>query len=63
MLASEWRRTGRTQARLTENGQVHAYVRYPDSLPGSLSGIWNMGIATPRARIFGPLVAAVEGGS
>ena len=49
MLASEWRRTGRTQARLTENGQVHAYVRYPDALPGSLSGIWNMGIATPRA--------------
>ena len=22
------------------------YVRYPNSLPGSLSGIWNMGVAT-----------------
>ncbi|MCB5275396.1 hypothetical protein BJG92_02944 [Arthrobacter sp. SO5] len=22
------------------------YIRYPDSRPGSLSGIWNMGVAT-----------------
>lgn len=49
MLASERSRSGRTKARLRENGQIHAYVRYPDALPGSLSGIWNMGIATPHA--------------
>lgn len=36
-----------TRQRLDEQGQFRAYVRYPDSLPGSLSGIWNQGIATP----------------
>ncbi|GLB68755.1 hypothetical protein AHIS1636_31970 [Arthrobacter mangrovi] len=46
--AFESRRSRRTAARLDEHGQVLAYVRYPDSRPGSLSGIWNMGIATPQ---------------
>lgn len=43
------RRTRRVNARLKENGQILAYLRYPDSLPGSLSRIWNMGIATPTS--------------
>jgi hypothetical protein len=52
------RRNRRVKARLEEKGQIRAYLRYPDSLPGSLSGIWNMGIATPgRGRIdFQPAV-------
>jgi hypothetical protein len=40
------RRNRRVKAHLEEKGQIRAYLRYPDSLPGSLSGIWNMGIAT-----------------
>jgi hypothetical protein len=47
LLRFDLRRTRRTEARLEENGQIRAYMRYPDSRPGSLSGIWNMGIATP----------------
>jgi len=37
----------KTRQRLDEQGQFRAYIRYPDSLPGSLSGIWNQGIARP----------------
>lgn len=33
--------------RLDEQGQFRAFIRYPDALPRSLSGIWNQGIATP----------------
>ena len=39
----------KTKQRLDENGQFRAFIRYPDSRPGSLSGIWNQGIATPDA--------------
>ena len=41
------RNSRRTKKRLDEHGQFRAFLRYPDSLPGSLSGIWNQGIATP----------------
>lgn len=37
----------KTKERLDEQGQFRAYIRYPDALPGSLSRIWNQGIATP----------------
>ncbi|WP_455836778.1 hypothetical protein [Pseudarthrobacter siccitolerans] len=37
----------KTKQRLDEQGQFRAYIRYPDALPGSLSGIWKQGIATP----------------
>jgi hypothetical protein len=43
------RRRLKAKARLEEQGQVMAYVRYPDSPPGSLSSTWNQGIATPSA--------------
>jgi hypothetical protein len=43
----ETRRRRKTKARLEEHGQVMAYMRYPDSPAGSLSRIWNQGIATP----------------
>lgn len=49
-LVFELRRTRRVKARLEEKGQIRAFLRYPDALPGSLSGIWNMGIATPGAE-------------
>ncbi len=39
----------KTSARLKEHGQLKAYIRYPESRPGSLSGIWNQGIVTPAA--------------
>lgn len=39
----------KTKQRLDEHGQFRVFIRYPDSLPGSLSGIWNQGIATPGA--------------
>jgi len=39
----------KTNARLKEHGQLRAYIRYPESRPGSLSGIWNQGIVTPAA--------------
>lgn len=41
------RNVRKTRQRLDEKGQFRAYVRYPDSLPGSLSGILNQGKATP----------------
>jgi hypothetical protein len=50
ILAFELRRRGRTKARLDAHGQIMVYMCYPDSLPGSLSGIWNMGIAKPDGR-------------
>lgn len=43
------RRRRKTHASLEEHGQFLAYVRYPDTPPGSLSSIWNQGIATPGA--------------
>ncbi|MGO4856537.1 hypothetical protein [Arthrobacter sp. 2MCAF14] len=43
------RRSRKTRARLEETGQIMVYIRYPDSRPGSLSSIWNQGIATPSA--------------
>jgi hypothetical protein len=42
------RRQRKTAARLADQGGLLIYIRYPDSLPGSLSGIWNMGVATFR---------------
>lgn len=42
----------KTKQRLDQNGQFRAFIRYPDSRPGSLSGIWNQGIATPDAGII-----------
>ena len=41
------RRSRKTKARLEENGKIMAYIRYPASRAGSLSSIWNQGIATP----------------
>jgi hypothetical protein len=41
------KRLRRTKARLDEHGQSLMFLRYPNSLPGSLSGVWQMGIATP----------------
>ncbi|UPO76862.1 hypothetical protein [Arthrobacter sp. Helios] len=46
---SQVRTAWKTKKRLAEHGQFKAYIRYPDSRPGSLSGIWNQGIATPAA--------------
>jgi hypothetical protein len=43
------RNVRKTRQQLDEHGQFRAFIRYPDSLPGSLSGIWNQGIATPGA--------------
>lgn len=49
-MAASWhfdaRRQRKTAARLDSQGGMVVYVRYPDSLPGSLSGIWNMGVAS-----------------
>jgi len=41
------RKTREQTRRLNEHGEMRAFIRYPDSLPGSLSGIWNPGIVTP----------------
>lgn len=41
------RRRRKTRVRLEDHGQIMVYVRYPDSRPGSLSSIWDQGIATP----------------
>lgn len=41
------KRLRRTKARLDEHGQSLMFLRYPNARPGSLSGIWEMGIATP----------------
>src|SRR6478735_11251688 len=52
------KRVRKTKARLDEQGQSLMFLRYPDSLPGSLSGVWQMGVATPsQGRIdFQPAV-------
>lgn len=42
------KRLRRTKARLDEHGQALMFLRYPNARPGSLSGVWEMGIATPR---------------
>jgi hypothetical protein len=44
------RNTRKTKQRLDAHGQFRAFLRYPDSRPGSLSGIWNQGIATPGSE-------------
>ena len=41
------KRMRKTSARLAEHDQLLMYLRYPNALPGSLSGIWDMGVATP----------------
>ncbi|MFP5313370.1 MAG: hypothetical protein ACLGH7_13375 [Actinomycetes bacterium] len=41
------KRLRKTKARLDEQGQSLMFLRYPNSLPGSLSGVWQMGVATP----------------
>lgn len=49
----------KTAAKLENQGGILVYIRYPESLPGSLSGIWNMGVVTfpPAAAIkFQPAV-------
>ncbi|MET1088007.1 MAG: hypothetical protein ABWY04_12945 [Arthrobacter sp.] len=46
------RRQRKTSSRLESAGGMLAYIRYPDSLPGSLSGIWNMGVATFDGRVM-----------
>jgi hypothetical protein len=40
------RRERKAAARLDSQGALLVYIREPDSRPGSLSGIWNMGVAT-----------------
>ena len=40
---SQVRTVWKAKRRLAEDGQFKAYIRYPDSRPGSLSGIWNQG--------------------
>lgn len=52
------KRTRKTKARLDEHGQSLMFLRYPDSRPGSLSGVWQMGVATSsQGRIdFQPAV-------
>lgn len=59
LIAVVYVRKTREQARrLSEHGEMRAFIRYPDSLPGSLSGIWNPGIVTPSegALRFQPTV-------
>lgn len=41
------KRFRKTAARLEEHGQSLMFLRYPNSRPGSLSGVWQMGVATP----------------
>jgi hypothetical protein len=52
------RNVRKTKQRLDAHGQFRVFIRYPDSRPGSLSGIWNQGIATPGAGsiLFQPAV-------
>ena len=52
------RATRKERKELAGKGQLRAFMRYPDSLPGSLSGIWNPGIVTPTegALRFQPAV-------
>jgi hypothetical protein len=39
----------KTTATLAEHGQAVIFLRYPNSLPGSLSGIWDMGVCHPSS--------------
>lgn len=41
------RATRKERKELAGKGQLRAFIRYPDSLPGSLSGIWNPGVVAP----------------
>lgn len=41
------KRFRKTVARLEEHGQSLMFLRYPNSRPGALSGVWQMGIANP----------------
>ena len=41
------RNVRKTKQRLDQNGQFRAFIRYPDSRPGSLSGIWNRALQPP----------------
>ena len=41
------RATRKERKELAGKGQLRAFIRYPDSLPGSLNGIWNPGVVTP----------------
>jgi len=52
------KRLKQTSDRLTEHGQHLVYLRYPEARPGSLRGIWNMGVATlsPGRIDFQPAV-------
>src|SRR6478609_2018191 len=47
-----------TAEKLDEHGDLVVFLRFPDSSPGSLSSIWQMGIARPGARRidFQPIV-------
>jgi len=47
-----------TAEKLHEHGDLVVFLRFPDSSPGSLSSIWQMGIARPGARRidFQPIV-------
>lgn len=47
LAAFQIRQVRKTKQRLDEHGQVKAFIRYTDSLQGSLSGVWHQGIATP----------------
>ncbi|MDF9750915.1 hypothetical protein M2428_002374 [Arthrobacter sp. ES3-54] len=58
-LTFQARRERKAATKLDAQGAILAYVRYPDSRPGSLSGIWNMGVATfdgPTTMKFQPAV-------
>lgn len=43
------KRFRKTKARLDEQGQSLMFLRYPNARPSSLSGVWQMGIASPTA--------------
>lgn len=49
-LAGSWyfdaHRQRKIASRLESQSGMLVYIRYPNSLPGSLSGIWNMGVAS-----------------
>ena len=49
-VAGSWyfdaRRQRETASRLDSQGGMLVYLRHPDSLPGSLSRLWNMGVAS-----------------
>jgi hypothetical protein len=55
------KRRGRdNEVRLDAQGAILVYVRYPDARPGSLSGIWELGVATfedPSRMRFRPAIS------